>query len=356
MMRASRMMRAVALLAVVTGCDVVWRVDHFDHATPPNYAYRKRIVVTQPASTALDNYPLAIVRSTDADLALHADPSGGDLVFFDADGNVLDREITQFGPAGELEAWVRLPRLQPGTTELYLAYGGPPIASGPEAVWSTFAGAWHMADATVERDLTGHGHGLVPQTKTPGSGAGVVGAARAFDGATMFCAGAGEPTLDFGTGSFSYSAWVNLIDAVDMYDQPLYKGGASVDDPGYDFELGNDVWHAVVSDTTGKSAEASLDDGVFGSWGYLGAVVDRDQHTFYTYWNGLFDHMVDITAIGSLDSTELLCVGGPHFVHGLVDEIRVFSTHVPDAWFATEFQNFSDPTHFIEFGAEEPTP
>jgi len=184
----------------------------------------------------------------------------------------------------------------------------------------------------------------------------VVGKARAFDGATMFCSGAGDPSLDFGTRSFSYSVWVNLIDAVDMYDQPFYKGGASFSDPGYDLELGNDVWHAVVTDTTGKSALPSFDNGAFGSWSYLGAVVDRDHNTFDTYWNGLFIHSVDLTAIGSLDTTQPLCVGGPHFVHGSIDEIRVFPTHVPDAWFSTEFLNFHDPAHFIDVGPEEPNP
>ncbi len=92
-----------------------------------------------------------------------ADPDEGTDVWFSSDAagnNVLEREIDTWNPDGSSYIWVKIPSLAAGT-EITMHWGdaskSQPAAN--TAVWTGFAGVWHMGKASgaeTEPDMTGH--------------------------------------------------------------------------------------------------------------------------------------------------------------------------------------------------------
>ena len=93
---------------------------------------------------------------------------GGDLVFADADGNVLAHEIDVWDTSGESLVWVKVPLLASGT--MIYAYWGSATASpvASSATWSAFKGVWHMNESgsTTEPDVSGNGLDAVPTSNS----------------------------------------------------------------------------------------------------------------------------------------------------------------------------------------------
>lgn len=81
----------------------------------PAYARRRPIRVHPPV--ALEDFPLGVVLSADADLVDFARPDGTDIAFTAADGTtVLDHEREQYD-GGDLVAWVRVPDVAANANE-----------------------------------------------------------------------------------------------------------------------------------------------------------------------------------------------------------------------------------------------
>ena len=101
-----------------------------------------------------------------------ADLTAGTDVWFSSDpegNNVLAREIDTWNPDGSSYIWVKIPSLAAGT-EITMHWGdaSKAQAAANTAVWTGFAGVWHMGKASgaeTEPDMTGNGLGAVP-TKT----------------------------------------------------------------------------------------------------------------------------------------------------------------------------------------------
>lgn len=93
-----------------------------------------------------------------------ADQTAGTDVWFSSDAagnNVLEREIDTWNPDGSSYIWVKIPSLAAGT-EITMHWGdaskSQPAAN--TAVWTGFAGVWHMGKASgaeTEPDATGNG-------------------------------------------------------------------------------------------------------------------------------------------------------------------------------------------------------
>ncbi len=78
-----------------------------------------------------------------------------------AGNNVLEREIDTWNPDGSSYIWVKIPSLAAGT-EITMHWGDASKAqpAANTAVWTGFAGVWHMGKASgaeTEPDATGHG-------------------------------------------------------------------------------------------------------------------------------------------------------------------------------------------------------
>ena len=136
--------------------------------------------------------------------------------------------------------------------------------------------------------------------------------------------------LDVGTGTFTYSIWVNESMAVAGYQFGWWRGGSSSTYPGYDFEVNaGGAWSAELSDGIQPLANAQLGPAALGSWILLTAVVDRTAQTETTYRDGAMVDTRDISTLGSLSSSNPGTVGGgvsvSYSFHGAVDEVRVYN-------------------------------
>ena len=335
----------------------------------PDWLFRKPFTVDSTKVTSdLDDFPV-LVSVTDTDLANGARADGFDILFTDSNGTAkLDHEIEKYdGGTGELVAWVRVRLSSSQDKTIYMYYGNATAGpqDNPAGVWApNFAGVWHMAETPgVDPNVT-------DSTSNANSGSfngGMPGGAQAtakigggltFDGVNDFL-DVGDPadgSLDFGSGSFSYSAWVFSPASAGSYDMPWHKGGSSAGTAGYDMELGATNWTAWVGDGT-ANAGADFGTETLNQWIYVTAVVDRGTDLLHTYWNGAPVNSTSIASLGSLSTSVEAAIGAsvaPNYMwNGTLDEVRVASKNLTAAWIQTEYNNQNSPGTFSSVGAEQ---
>jgi hypothetical protein len=341
---------------LLASCDAVLRLEDI-HPPPPVLTYRKAILIT--SDTLLDDIPVSVALDADPELAAHARPDGSD-VLFDDGTNVLPCEIVAYD-AGTLDAWVRLPELLPGTTTIYLDYGGATRTGDRAAAWpASYIGVWHQAETGATAfDSTVHGHDLVAEVTLPTSVSGVVGGARGYSAPQQMCAADPDNSLEFdATSSFAYSVWAYLELPPPSYNIALYKGGASVGDVGFDLELGA-AWVAYLADAIGPGASvASSNTPPMNRWAQEVIVVDRGNATVLAYLDGSQVNSSGIAGLGSLASGTEICLGGAsgggtNGYFGRLDEARVVSGVPSDARIRFEHANLAARDHVISIGPEE---
>ncbi len=102
-----------------------------------------------------------------------ADQAAGTDVWFSSDAAgdaVLEREIDTWNPGGSSYIWVKIPSLAAGT-EITMHWGdaSKAQAAANTAVWTGYAGVWHMGKASgaeTEPDMTGNGLDATPHATT----------------------------------------------------------------------------------------------------------------------------------------------------------------------------------------------
>ena len=113
-------------------------------------------------SEELENFPVLVKLSAAGGfIAADADANGGDLVFVDEDGKLLDHQVDTWNAVGDSFVWVRLPKLVKDA-KFRLYYGGPlQYPAYANRVWAAYVGVWHEnespnGDLTIA-DSTGNG-------------------------------------------------------------------------------------------------------------------------------------------------------------------------------------------------------
>ena len=169
---------------------------------PADFLKKVPISLSASAQTVLGNetlsgFPVLVRLSTAISGFSYADiaANGADIAFGMDDGSVLTPypfEIDVWNPSGTSLVWVRVPSLAAATSfNLYYGNGGS-VANTPSAVWTDYAGVWHMGEnydastaATgLSHDSTANGLDATPTNGGSGnlaqmtSAAGVVGNAR----------------------------------------------------------------------------------------------------------------------------------------------------------------------------------
>jgi hypothetical protein len=329
-----------------------------DIASPTTF--RKRITLTSGSPEPLTDFPVSIVLAAAADLAAHARDDGRDLAFVLPDGTRLDTELVDFdGATGALEAWVRIPVLE-AATEIELRYGGEALDPTPGPWTAMFAGVWHLAadgdvwpDSTGAHDVTARAEAVLA-VPAPG----IIGAGRRFDGDDD-TATAGDPpdgSLDFGTRSFSFSAWVHVTQSANAFDMPIEKGCDAT--PGYCLTLGTANWLVELSDGVFlPTARFGGETQLLGAWHHLVGVVDREAATLFAYTDGVRVGQASIATLGSVDSPNAFSIGSPdprYRFRGDVDEVRVYRRALDASWIAAEHRNITERASFVVVGGEEP--
>ncbi|MHA2384947.1 MAG: LamG-like jellyroll fold domain-containing protein [Candidatus Thorarchaeota archaeon] len=334
-----------------------------------NFRYRKDITVdhTKVASD-LSGFPMLIdIYDTDLRTDVQSD---GDDIMFTLNGRSLSHEIELFDQTfnsshAHLVAWVKTDLSSSSDTVISMWYGNPSMGSqeNPSEVWSNrYNGVWHLADTTGDaRDSTYHGtDGSLLGGPTRGID-GQVGLAYDFD-AIDDVVNFGDPIdghLDFGDNDFTISIWINVDDTTGNWQLPLYKGGASASDQGYDFETTTDGQYFFFycgDGTTNQDTDwgASV---VFDSWMFFVGVVDRTSQTITLFMNGVeFGTANDISGIGSVSSDHDLEISRDQDgrrTNAMVDEVRVSSAARSAGWILTEYRNQNDPSSFFSVGVEQ---
>jgi len=164
-------------------------------------------------------------------------------------------------------------------------------------------------------------------------------------------------SLDFGLDSFTFGLWVAVEHAVGRWDIPLYKGGSTASNAGYDMELGLSSWRAAVSDgRTLYDGEFGVDPAFNGRWAHLIAVVDRSSEELRLYADGAEVDVIDITGLGSVDNNRSARLGVADYpILGRIDELRLYRRAVTVDEIALEHANLMTPG-FLSIGAEELAP
>jgi concanavalin A-like lectin/glucanase superfamily protein len=196
-------------------------------------------------------------------------------------------------------------------------------------------GYWPLDDGTgsTAADFSGNNNPGILGGNAAFTSSGRIGGAVAFDGIATSVRIADPPSgvLDFGTGSFTYSLWVDAAANVADFDTPLWKGGSSTFYVGYDCELGIDPWRAGLTDGLVR-ASVDLGPGALDTWTLVTIVVDRASQTIIGYRDGAAVDQVDISAIGSV-STEAVMIGQTTSgsFHGAIDDTRIYNRSLAPA-------------------------
>jgi hypothetical protein len=348
--------------------------------TPPpgpwlaGFGFRKQITITPPArGGSLADFPVALLRTSDADISTHARSDGRDLVVTSADAlTPLDSELASFEPGtGALEIWARIPTLSlAGSTTLYLYYGGPATQTSPGTVWSAnagFASVWHLSTeaGTGAADSAPLANHLSVQggDTSPAASAGIAGPGRSPMVATDRLLHTDNNTLDFASSSFSFSVWVRETAPVGLYDAPFYNGGTNNCCPGYGLLLGTGTWGVKIHDGGATNAygtdfmTAGFGDqtALTGRWVHLVSVIDRMANQLRAYADGVLTDTQAMPNVGPLTSNVNLAIGrgsGGAWFNGLIDEARVYSVPLTAPWIATEHANLID-ANFVAVGAQQ---
>ena len=216
-------------------------------------------------------------------------------------------------------------------------------------------GYWNFDDndlnGTTLYDKSGYGnHGTNNGATT--SVDGVLKQAFEFNGSSDYVQINHSSSIDVGSGSFTYGLWVYALSSVGTWDMPIFKGGSSANDPGYDMELGSADWSANISDGSVMVQSYFSWTPLNNQWVYLVVVIDRTAQRLYTYVNGvLFYSDADISTVGSINSSAYnlrLGIGIYEICpfNGLIDEVRIYNRALSAEEILNDYN--ASKRHYIE--------
>ena len=292
---------------------------------------------------------------------------GASLRFTAADGiTELPYEIEAWAPPGSSLVWVRVPRIEAGSTtdSIFMYWGEPGVsdAQRPADVWDEqFAGVWH-ADPGWNDSTRNARAGVVRGGATFGPG--VLAAAVELDGVDDWVELGDAVDLRVrGGASFTWEAWVRTRDTMQQgtvfrYDDCDGTDGDVVCPPDRAFaflrteadESLTFVYGAMGTYASTGSAALPAD-----VWHHVAGVGDAAEGVARVYVDGA---LVMTAADASPDVYETagqyLMLGGSldELWPGAIDEARVSTIARPSAYFFAQWIAGRDA--FVSYGPTEP--
>jgi hypothetical protein len=336
-----------------------------------SWRYRKTLAI-QKVQQDLPDFPL-LVSFQDVGLGARARTDGKDLRFCSADGTmVLAHEVELYqAPAGEVVAWVKVPKLLSGGMTIYIYYGNPAAALSPDprAVWKNgYLGVWHLhtQPPTVTESVNGYPTTSYAAVQYPTPAPGKIGKAHRFDGVDdkLFSK---EPALK-PTGALTVSAWFRLDGKdTDVDDDDLVTASGNTGDRSWDLSFDIDPTYApchAVSFRTTSAARAGVAAGWTkvcpGVWHHVVGVF-KPGAAIQLYLDGqLDDEKTQSVASALYFSTVHLHIGAEtgdysgwsHFM-GEIDEVRIAGVARSPAWIAATHANQDSPGSFVTVGPQQ---
>ncbi|MCR5838371.1 MAG: hypothetical protein K6G94_01895, partial [Kiritimatiellae bacterium] len=324
-------------------------------AAPTGFA--KKMTLTPSTSalakigeTAWTDFPVLVRLPAEASALLQS-ADGTDLFFTDEDDASLPFEVDTYNPAGETLVWVKVPSLS-SATELTAYFGGAANEDNvPTAVWTNYAGVWHMNEASgTVADATGNGFGASPAKATAVSiaqTAGAVGTARqtATSDVKDYLTIPNYDSLGVG-GNFTFSCFYDAT-ARKGYDRLVSRKETHDAGNGWEVEMANASNTLSARGASGTSITGTFSDLVSSGWMRFAFVYSGS--TLTAFLNGGQIGTGAITA--ATDNGKPLSIGcdsdgsEAYFV-GYVDEARLRKGAASAAEVALEYATMSDATFF----------
>ncbi len=219
----------------------------------------------------------------------------------------------------------------------------PPPAAASMVAW------WPLDEVTgtTSADLAGFanngGH-----VNGPTAVAGMVAGALRFDGQNDYVEVADHPELNFGTGDWSFDAWIQTSGStglMPLLDKRAWGNQNAI--TGYHVYCSEGRLGVQLADGThhNYSSGAFIADGL---WHHIGVTVDRDNpQGLRFYVDGMLrDVMNPTSASGSLDNSAPMRLGA--FFTGILDEVELFDrvlmrVEVAQIWAAAQFGKCKEP-------------
>ena len=210
--------------------------------------------------------------------------------------------------------------------ELSILLGSPAQAqtSGLVGYWTFDEGSGTTANDSSGNNNTG------TLTNGPTWTTGKIGQALSFDGVNDYVDAGNSTTHEFGTNSFSVSAWAypDVIAPDFSVERFIVSRVTATEDNGW--------WlHAVAGGIRGvarqdANAAAVLFPASAGQWYHAVLVVDRAVNQIYLYVDGILRGSASIAGFGDVDAEERnLLIGAERtdirFFDGSIDEVRVYN-------------------------------
>jgi len=346
-----------------------------------SWSNRRRLVFDNSGQGQdLDGFPV-MVKLDSGRINYGVTQSGGeDVRFLDPDRSTLSYEIEMWNESGESVLWVKVPRIDAGSTSdyIWMYYGNSTVVDSQDVqgVWDdSYMLVWHMHDQPLgaaddisesSRNLglpdTGIGtsQGMVSGNRTIGS----VGYGMTFNGSTQAIVPL-SPNPGFFHDALSskmVTVWLKPDDT--SRTQTIFEEGGSTNGfyLGIDPDGANPDKVRVVSQNSNSIREVSSDAIDTLSYHYLvGAFSSSETLTLYVddLFSGSFfptgyisigTHSGEPGVGFSPDSDAAETSGGGYF-EGVIDELRISSAVRSADWIAAQYLSMDNS--LISFGSEE---
>ncbi|MHA3962070.1 MAG: LamG-like jellyroll fold domain-containing protein [Candidatus Thorarchaeota archaeon SMTZ1-45] len=312
----------------------------------------------------------------DTDLRTHVQPDGDDIMF--KTGYIwCPHEIALFDQTynethAHLIAWVKTDLSSSIDTTITMYYGNPglPAQERPDAVWSSYVGAWHLDESPtgIVYDSSPYNNDGVTLGSMSGSDLvpGQIGSGFELDGIDDMINVSESSSLDLIKYAGTISIWVNWVDSSDGGYQRIFTTSDRFDPPN--IQVDGFEW-AVQSDGDnffypwgGNSIDYNLVTNPFtnGVWHYATLTLDYSTKSVVMYLDGVPLSLAienvpsEWTQLASLD--DWLWGGNDVITNsqflGKFDEIRVSNIVRSSEWILTEYNNQYNPSSFYSVGSE----
>lgn len=329
-----------------------------------NWNYRKKFTIESgQISGSPTDIPVALVISSDSDLAADARSDAYDIVITKGDGTTeLDYERVAWNSGtGALEIWFKVPDPQSGD-DYYLYYGNADQATDRQnatGVWdANYKGVWHLQEASEHfLDSTSNNHDSTTETVDTRGVACKVGLCPNNDSGKIEIPDHAD--WAFGSSDFTIAYWINFDVASDTRH---IRQGVSSDDDWYimvDLYASRDrlEWEERVGGVQEGMAYSPNDSFVIatGTWYYV--VLTRTGATWVFSKDG---SALATTVAHTSDVDDFAADLQFLLIDGLQDEVRISHTVRSDDWITTSYNNQKSAapggTFWSALGSEEGLP